>query len=140
MAALTEAPEVGLAFDALIHEHAWLFDHGQADRIVELYTDDASVLGIGPDKIGREAIAAWASERAAMTGRCSRHAQSNIRLVPAAAGQVGGTVLLTLYRFDGAGPGPATPLLVAEYDDLYQQGPDGRWRFKQRRLTTVFSS
>ena len=139
MAALTDTPEVRLAIEALIHEHAWLIDHGQADRVVDLYTDDAKVLGIGPDKIGRDAIAAWASERAAMTGRCSRHAQSNIRLVPAAAGQVQGTVLLTLYRFDGAGPGPATPLLVAEYDDLYQHCPDGRWRFKQRRLTTVFS-
>ena len=140
MPSLTDTPEIRLAIEALIHEHAWLIDHGQADRVVDLFTDDARLLGIGPDKVGRDAIAAWASARAAMTERCSRHAQSNIRLVPAAAGQVQGTVLLTLYRFDGAGPGPATPLLVAEYDDLYQHCPDGRWRFQQRRLTTLFSS
>ena len=35
-----------------------------------------------------------------MTERCSRHVQSNIRLVAGAAGQVQGTVLLTLHRFD----------------------------------------
>lgn len=139
MPSSADTPAVRLAIEALIHEHAWLIDHNQADRVVDLYTDDARLLGIGADKIGRDAIAAWARERAAMTGRCSRHAQSNIRLVFAAAGQVQGTVLLTLYRVDGAGPGPSTPLLVAEYDDLYQQCPDGRWRFKQRRLTTLFS-
>ena len=131
-------PSVRLAIEGLIHEHAWLIDHGQADRVVDLYTDDARLVGIGDDKVGREAIARWAAERAAMTGRCSRHVQSNIRLVPVGARQVQGTVLLTLYRFDGPGLGPPAPLLIAEYDDLYRHCQDGTWRFAQRRLTTVF--
>ncbi|WP_428394361.1 nuclear transport factor 2 family protein [Lichenicoccus sp.] len=129
-----------MAIEALIHEHAWLIDHGQADRIVDLYTDDARLFGIGADKVGRDAISRWAAERAAMTERCSRHVQSNIRLVSNGAGQVQGTVLLTLHRFDGPGLGPPVPLLVAEYDDLYRHCDDGIWRFAQRRLTTVFAS
>ena len=132
-------PDVWLAIEALIHEHAWLIDHGQADRVAGLFTDDARLLGIGADKVGHDAIAQWAAERAAMTERCSRHVQSNIRLVPAGPGQVQGTVLLTLYRFDGPGMGQPLPLLVAEYDDLYRHCPDGRWRFAQRRLTTLFT-
>ena len=133
-------PSVRLAIEALIHEHAWLVDHGQANRAADLYTNDACMLGVGADKVGREAIARWAAERAAMTGRCSRHVQSNIRLVPAGPGQVQGTVLLTLYRFDGPGLGPPSPLMVAEYDDLYRHCQDGAWRFAQRRLTTIFAS
>ena len=133
-------PDVRLAIEALIHEHAWLIDHGQADRVMDLYTDDASLLGIGADKIGRDAIAQWAVERAALTNRCSRHAQSNIRLVSAGPGQVRGTVLLTLYRFDGPGPGRPLPMLVAEYDDHYRHCSDGSWRFAHRRLTTLFAN
>ena len=133
-----DAP-VRLAIEVLIQEHAWLIDHGQADQVVDLYTQDARLLGIGADKIGRDAIARWAAERAAMTGRCSRHVQSNIRLVAAGAGQAQGTVLLTLYRSDGPGLGSPTPLLVAEYDDLYRHCPDGNWRFAERRLTTLFA-
>ncbi len=139
--AATLQPDVRLAIEALIHEHAWFIDHGQADRVVELFTDDARLLGIGADKIGRDAIAQWAADRAAMTERCSRHVQSNIRLVAAAGpDQVEGTVLLTLYRFDGPGMGQPSPMLVAEYEDQYRRCPDGRWRFAQRRLTTVFAS
>ncbi len=132
-------PEVRLAIEALVHEHAWLIDHGQAARVVDLYTDDASLFGVGADRIGREAIAKWAADREALTDRCSRHAQSNIRLAPAGPGQIRGTVLLTLYRHDGPGSGRPRPMLVAEYDDHYRHCPDGVWRFAQRRLTTVFA-
>ena len=127
-----------LAIETLIHDHAWLIDHGQADRVVNLYTDHARLLGIGAEKSGRDAIAAWATGRAAMTGRRSRHVQSNIRLLPMPDGRVSGTVLLTLYRHDGDGPAPAAPLLVAEYEDIYAQAGDGTWRFAERRLTVLF--
>ena len=128
-----------LTIEALIHEHAWLIDHGQAERVVDLYTDDASLLGVGADKIGRDAIGKWATERAAMTDRCSRHSQSNIRLVYVGPDLVQGTVLLTLYSFDGPGLGLPLPMLIAEYDYYYRRCDDGMWRFAQRRLTTVFS-
>ena len=36
-----------LAIETLIHDHAWLIDHGQADQVVDLYTDHARLLGIG---------------------------------------------------------------------------------------------
>ena len=127
-----------LAIEALIHEQAWLIAHDQADRVVDRYADDARLLGVGAEKSGRDAIGAWAAERAAMTGRRSRHVQSNIRLRPMPGGGVSGTVLLTLYRHDGDGPAPAAPLMVAEYADHYAQVRDGTWRFAERRLTILF--
>ena len=102
-------PATRHAIETLVIEHAWLIDHGQADRVVDLYTEEAEVLGIGPDKAGRLAIAAWAAERAAMTTRCSRHLHSNLRLLAIDADQVEGTVALTLYRHDGTGFWPANP-------------------------------
>ncbi len=126
-----------LAIEALVTEHAWLIDHGEAHRLPELYTEDARVLGIGPDKNGRAAIAVWAQERAAMTDRRSRHVQTNVRLVFRSADEVEGTVVLSLYRHDGAGAGPAQALMVAEYEDRYRRGTDG-WRFSERRLTVLF--
>ena len=126
------------AIEQLVAEHAWLIDHGQADRIAALYTEDARVLGIGPDKAGQAAIQAWAAERAAMAGRRSRHVQSNLRLVPVSEEECRGTVVLTLYRHDGPGRADPAPLMVAEYGDTYHRGPDGAWRFAERRLSVLF--
>ena len=126
------------AIEQLVAEHAWLIDHGQADQIALLYTDDARVLGIGPDKIGQAAIQTWAAERAAMTERRSRHVQSNLRLAPVSGDECRGTVVLTLYRHDGPGKAAAVPLMIGEYEDAYRRGPDGTWRFAERRLSVLF--
>ncbi|MBS7700353.1 MULTISPECIES: nuclear transport factor 2 family protein [unclassified Chelatococcus] len=126
------------AIEDLIQRHAWLIDHGESDRIGELFTQDATLYGVGPDKIGRAAIAAWGAERAAMRDRRSRHVQSNILLEPVAPDAARGCVVLTLYRHDGPGLGSAAPFLVCEYADRYRKEPDGAWRFAERRLSVLF--
>lgn len=131
-------PTTYRAIERLVHEHAWLIDHGQASQVVDLYTEDGRVLGIGPDKVGRAAIGAWADARQTMTERQSRHVQTNLRLVSAGDATVQGTVVLTLYRHDGPGTGDPAPSLVGEYADLYVKGPDGQWRFGERRLSILF--
>jgi len=131
-------PDTRQAIEHLVAEHAWLIDHGQADRIATLYAGDARVLGIGPDKVGQAAIQAWAAERAAMTDRRSRHVQSNLRLVAVSPDECRGTVVLTLYRHDGPGKADPAPLMVAEYDDVYRKREDGVWLFEERRLSILF--
>ncbi len=131
-------PDIRHAIEALVYEHAWLIDHGLADRLPDLYTDDGRVLGVGPDKVGRQAIADWAGQRAAMTGRRSRHVQSNLRLASVSPGVVRGTVVLTLYRHDGDAKADPVPFLVGEYEDLYHRGTDDVWRFAERRLSVLF--
>lgn len=126
------------AVEQLVHDHAWLIDHGHADQVARLYTADAHMVGFGPDKAGHAAITEWADQRAAMTQRRSRHVQSNIRLHLVAPDRVVGTMVLTLYRHDGAGPASAAALLIADCDDAYQRGTDGLWRFAERRLTVIF--
>jgi hypothetical protein len=46
------------ALENVIHRHSWLIDQGAADRLPDLYEDDGRLIGIGPDKVGRQAIAA----------------------------------------------------------------------------------
>ncbi len=131
-------PATHRAIEHLVQDHAWLIDHGQAGRVAALFTEDARLLGLGPDKVGRAAIAAWAEARQAMAERTSRHVQTNLRLVRAEDGTVQGTVLLTLYRHDGPGVGDPVPVLVGEYADVYSEGPVGTWRFAVRRFSAVF--
>jgi hypothetical protein len=131
------SPEDRAAIEDLIQRHAWLIDHGESDHIGELFTQDAALYGIGPDKIGRAAIAAWGAERAAMRERRSRHVQSNILIEPISPEAARGWVVLTLYRHDGPGPGPAAPFLICEYADRYRK-EHGDWRFVERRLRVLF--
>lgn len=126
--------------EQLIQRHAWLIDHGEADKIGELFTQGATLYGVGPDKIGRAAIAEWGRQRAAMTERRSRHLQSNILIESAGPDAARGWVVLTLYRHDGPGKGSATPLLIAEYADRYAREPNGSWLFAERRLAVVFGA
>ncbi|MBD3848319.1 ketosteroid isomerase-like protein [Bosea sp. OAE752] len=131
-------PEDRAAIEDLIQRHAWLIDHGEADRIGALFTEDAGLYGVGPDKLGRAAIATWGAERAAMRERRSRHVQSNILIEPVSSDAAHGCVVLTLYRHDGPGPGAAAPFLICEYADRYRKEPDGAWRFAERRLAVLF--
>ena len=126
------------AIEALVAEHAWLIDHGQADRIAGLYTEDGRMLGVGPDLVGRDAIAAWSVKRAAMHERVSRHVCTNLRLMPVGESEARGTLILTVFRHDGASPRATTPFMVGDYEDIYRRGDDGTWRFAERRINTIF--
>jgi hypothetical protein len=128
------------AIEDLVHRHAWLIDHGQADRVGDLFIEDGALYGAGPDKHGRAAIAAWGAQRAAMHQRRSRHVHGNILIEPLEADAARGWTILTLYRHDGPGEASSSPLLVAEYADLYRREPDGVWRFAERRLSVLFGS
>jgi ketosteroid isomerase-like protein len=132
---------VRAAIEALVTEHAWLIDNGRAAEVAALYTEDARLLGIGPDRYGRAEISAWARQRQAMTERLSRHVQTNLRLESRSEIEVKGTLLLTLFRHDGPPPcASASPLVVGEYDDVYRHDSAVGWRIFERRLTILFGA
>ena len=133
------ARDARASIEDLIAEHAWLIDHGKANELPDLYTDDGRMLGVGEDLVGRQAIAAWSERRAAMRERTSRHVCGNIRLSPETADRIRGTVVLTVYRRDGAIAGTTLPLMVGDYEDIYVRCADARWRFAERRIVAAFA-
>ena len=126
--------------ESLIYEHAWLLDNHESHRLADLYLDDGRLYGIGPERKGRDALTKYGTERAAMKDRSARHVCTNLRLAPLDDGRVKGHVVITLYRHDGDGLGPAEPSALADAHDIYAKDADGRWKLAERRLELTFES
>lgn len=126
--------------ESLVHEHAWLQDNGGGEQLADLYLEDGRLYGLGPEKKGRAAIAAYGKERTGIEGRTARHVCTNLRLTPGDDGQVAGHLLITLYRHDGEGLGPAEACALADAHDIYAQDADGQWKLAERRLELTFES
>lgn len=133
-------PQTRAEIEALVVEHAWLIDHHQSEKLADLYTEDGRLLGVGPDRIGREAILAYGRDRAKMTKRTARHVITNLRLVKDGPKRIRGTNIVTLFRSDGDTIGHPDPIGVADCYETYVQGDDGRWRIAERKVVIVFES
>lgn len=133
-------PAVRSEIEALIVEHSWMLDNHRSDGLGDLYTENGRLTGIGPDRIGREAIAAYGRDRAKMTKRSARHVNANIRLVKDGPKRVRSLCTITLFRHDGDDMGTADPVALADAEDVFVQCDDGRWRFEERHLVLTFES
>lgn len=128
-----------LEIEALNVEFAYLIDHGRSLEVADLFTPDGSYgRSTGERSVGREAIRAAYAGRAEQGPRTARHVFSNLRLTFNGLDEVAGQSILTLYAADGLPPHPAEVFLVADYDDLYRRGADGRWLFHSRTITWLF--
>jgi hypothetical protein len=133
-------PQLRSEIEALITEHAWLLDHHESDQLAELYAENGRLLGVGADRVGREAIAAYGRERAAMKDRRARHVWTNLRLVKDRPKRMRGGCTMTLFRSVGPALGTADPIAVADAQDIYVRCDDGRWRLEERRIVLAFES
>lgn len=125
--------------EALNVEFAYLIDHDLSDQVPELFTENGSYgRTSGERSTGREALRAVYAMRAARGARTARHLFTNLRLEFDSPDRVRGTVMLLLYAEDGTPPHPAEANLVSEYQDVYERGADGCWRYASRTVTTLF--
>ena len=141
--ALEEAvidPAIRAEIEALLTEHAWMIDHHRCENLFELYTEDGKMVGAGHDTVGRAALQEWGRNRAQMRERQARHVISNLRLISIGPGLLRGGCVVTLYRYEGEGVGPARPVAIADLEDTYERCSDGRWRIKTRNIVPVFET
>ena len=131
--------QIRAEIEALVVEHAYLLDHHQSDKLAELYTEDGKMHGIGPTQQGRAALLEYGKKRAQMKQRTARHVISNLRLVEDGANRIRGSLVITLFRFDGDKMGTADPVAVADANDVYVM-KNGRWRIAERKLSLAFES
>jgi hypothetical protein len=122
----------------LVTEIVWRIDNASADTVHELFAEDASLTIGGPTMRGREAIAAWGRERAAVDW-VTRHVCANMRFEADGDDRATGTTVVTVYRQETPEPGPPTPRMVAEYHDEFVRS-DGGWRFLSRHATVLFKA
>jgi ketosteroid isomerase-like protein len=128
-----------LEIESLNAEFAYLIDHDRSEEVADLFTP-GGVYGrsTGERSVGREAIRESYRVRAARGQRTARHIFTNLRLTREGETVARGKVILLLFAGDGAPPLPAEPMIVADYDDVYERGADGRWRYAERIITWVF--
>lgn len=113
-------------------------DHGDIEALVDLFTEDALYTHGERRSEGQPAIEALFRKRAAGEPRTSRHIYSGLHIDIEDADNARGTSVCLTFAADGLPPLPATPLLVADFNDRYRRCADGRWRFRERHIERVF--
>lgn len=127
-----------VAIEALGIEYFYLLDHGQAEKLADLFTEDGvQDQSDGKPKVGRQAIRDYYAARSKT--QITRHVSTNLRLVFTARDRVEGTRTFTRYAGEGPATPPAVPT-VAEYQEVYVRGSDHRWRFALRKVTSLFGA
>ncbi|TWG94999.1 SnoaL-like protein [Nocardioides sp. J9] len=131
----TPTPEQALAVQQLVHEYGFRNDHGQADRLHELVTEDYTSTGPMGTMNGREALRTWGRARLSNTSQV-RHVLSNLRVF-VEDGVLRATSYYVAYRDTGANP--AVPASVGEYHDTFAV-VDGELRLAAREVVPVFTN
>lgn len=126
-----------ISIEALCIEYFYLLDHGQSEKLAELFTDKGiQDNGDGKVYVGKEEIRKYYTARSST--RITRHVTTNLRLVFESNNRVRGTRTFTHYGADSPEPHPAIPS-VAEYEEVFERDSDGQWRFASRKVTPIFS-
>ena len=124
-----------LAVQQLVAEYAFRNDHGQADRLHELVTEDYRSTGPMGEMVGREALAAWGAKRVQVPAQV-RHVLSNVRVFRDEAGALASTSYYVAFRDSGANP--ASPASMGEYHDTYAE-VDGVLHLASRTVVPAFA-
>jgi ketosteroid isomerase-like protein len=131
--------EIRAALEDLNTEFTYCLDHDDIDGLVALFTEDA-LYTHGPRRSeGRTAIEALFRDRAAAGPRTARHLYSGLRLDIQSGTRAKGTSVCMTFAQSGVPPlAPAVPILVADFNDVYARGDDGRWRIRERHIVRIF--
>lgn len=127
--------------ERLVTAYCHYVDHGEAERIAELFSEDGIWASSEVTLDGREAIGKAMAARQANLARMSRHVCNNFLLEIIDADHAEGTVYLTLYRHDGKEGRALSPLegpaMVGEYRDRFVRTEEG-WRISRREIEVDF--
>jgi ketosteroid isomerase-like protein len=130
---------IRLALEDLNTAFTHYLDHDRLDELVDLFTEDVVYTHGERRSVGREAVQAVFLARAAGGVRTVRHVSSGLRLKIESDSKATGTSVCLTFAYDGPPPvTPATPYLVADFDDEYRRCADGRWRIAVRHIRRIF--
>jgi ketosteroid isomerase-like protein len=125
--------DVQRAIEVLLTEFAYRVDHGQADRVHELFTVDATLATPAFVLNGRDEIEARFKARAQDTARRTRHFWSNLKL-----SREGGAIVAITNALTVVAPEGAAPILMGGSSRDVCVRRDAGWAFQSRALTIIF--
>jgi ketosteroid isomerase-like protein len=134
-----ERLEIRVALEDLNTAFCYHLDHNEVDALLELFTDDVFYTH-GPRRSnGKAELEQVFRGRTATSPRTSRHLYSGLKLEIESATRARGTSVCMTFGQSGVPPlAPAIPILVADFDDVYERGEDGRWRIRERHIHRIF--
>jgi len=112
-------------------------DGGHAASVTELFTPDGVLVSGGERVSGATALRERFTRRERETGLVTRHLITNASFAIQEPERASGRMLMTVFRRHDGDTGMALPR-VADVEDVYMRGVDGRWRIAQRRIEKVF--
>lgn len=129
------------ACERLVTSYCHLVDHGEAEKIADLFTEEGVWTSPEFTATGREEVRSAMGQRQANVNRMSRHVCNNFKLDVLDESHAEGVVYLTLYRHDGK-PGRRVsplevPVMVGEYRDSFVRGEEG-WKISRREIVVSF--
>ena len=134
-----ERLKIRLALEDLNTAFTHHLDHNEIDELLELFADDVFYTHGERVSRGKAELAEVFRRRSASGPRTSRHLYSGLKVTIEDASHARGTSVCMTFGQSGAPPlTPAIPTLVADFDDVYVRGADGRWRFQERHIRRIF--
>jgi hypothetical protein len=122
-----------LACQDLIHAFADFIDRGTATQAATLFTDAGEMRSAGRAVVGQAALQKVFAKREADRARRTRHQVSNIVFEQSEPTRARAQSMLCLFVLGGEDA--TSPRAVSLFEDEFELGDDGRWRFAAR--TTV---
>jgi|SRR5580658_2926396 ketosteroid isomerase-like protein len=140
---MDEIAAIGIRFalQDLNTAFTYFLDHDRIDELADLFTDDALYTHGARESQGRAAIRALFEARRSAGVRTCRHMSTGLMLEIESESSAHGCSVCLTFAYDGAPPvTPATPYLVADFEDRYRLCTDGRWRIAVRHIRRVFTA
>jgi hypothetical protein len=134
-----EKLEIRVALEDLNTAFCYHLDHDEVEPLLDLFTDDVYYTH-GPRKTnGKAELERIFRGRSAHGPRTSRHLYSGLQVEIESGTRARGTSVCMTFGQGGVPPlSPAVPILVADFEDVYVRGADGRWRFGERHIHRIF--
>ena len=128
-----------LAIQDLNAAFAFHLDHDEVAPLLALFAPGATYSNGTRRSHGLDEIEAFYRGRTAAGLRTTRHLYSGLRIRFDGPSRAASSSVWMSFAHNGAPPVDDTvPYLVADFDDTYERGADGRWRILSRTILPIF--